>query len=279
MTNDFNSGADFFVDAAHRNIVSSAICQAKTNLRESSAAPESKLASVCVVGAGRCNDLELKQLIDCFDQISLVDSNLPGIKKGLSIQGFETHSHLKLLEIVDPSGIDGSLNQIAKNSNRDQFDVAELIELVSTVSWPGLSKEFDVMVSNCVVSRSVINVIKRIGENHDQLVPLIKAIRKHHLELMLRHLRSGGVGLLIFDFVSSDQIPSLPDLSGEPLERALSAAIDGENFVYGLNPQKFLSLIEYELKDQMDFYGISRPWVRKDPSRAHAVSAILFRKK
>ncbi len=59
---------------------------------------------VTILGAGRCNDIDLKLLLNHFDQVILVDMDLEAMQTGLMNQGLQNEHRIRL-EVADFVGI------------------------------------------------------------------------------------------------------------------------------------------------------------------------------
>lgn len=274
---EFASKAEFDLVDNHRETISTSICQAAENLRSrlDPAAPSDLTA--CILSGGYGTDLSLPLLLNHFSKITLVGKDLALLKTAVALQGIEGSERLDLMGDLDLTGIGRSLEIYPQNNRRN--DLSDLIRNARTASWNELPLQVDFNASVCFLSQLIMDLIEGVGEHHDQFVTLVQAVRLRHLQLMLEQLRPGGMGLLAFDFVSSDTLPALPSLSGEELERTLFAAIDHNNFFHGLNPQVFLNLFKKDLHDQISASQFSKPWVWKTAERSYAVTAVMFQKK
>jgi hypothetical protein len=268
----------------HRQRVTGLIRQAAPDVKDNAApnAVQKAAGTVCVLGAGPCNDLSLQDLLDQFETVHLVDLDAEVLKQGVQRQKLPpvvfAQQRVQLWGHQDLVGIDQALRE----GNADplpQFDAAGLMEQARGFTWEDLPRPVDVIASTCLISQLISHVVETLGEAHPQFVTLVQTIRKRHIELMLDHLRPGGRGVLIFDFLSSGTLPELVRLSGDPLKKVLSAAIDRGNFFHGLNPQVIYHLFETEFPDQLNGFWLSPPWVWNAEARCYAVTAFVFEKK
>lgn len=91
--------------------------------------------SIAIFGAGRCNDIDLRRLSECFSEIILFDKDLEAMKEGLYQQKVETIPNIKI-KVTDFVGIhdvdyrayaDTLISEIRKKGMRT--NVCELAEV------------------------------------------------------------------------------------------------------------------------------------------------------
>jgi len=135
----------------------------------------------------------------------------------------------------------------------------------------------DVVASVALLSQ-LIDQVGRIAPSHEErLLEVFLAVRRRHFQLMLDHLRPGGLLVLVTDFVSSDTCPELLTISPEALPDAANRWLAERNFFSGLNPRAMLQ----ELLTHDRFAGriaeaqLVRPWRwQLSPRRVFAVCAL-----
>jgi hypothetical protein len=279
MTNRFSAKADFILHDPHREAITHSLGIARNILQSHPELTKADPVNACFFTDGSCNILDLRKLISLFDHISLVGLDGHALEKGIAIQGLAGNEKIRLITGFDVTGVPFVTSDSGEEGRLAKSDLSHLIRHAEQATWDELPHQFELVASICLLSQLIQQVIDNIGDDHQQFVPLIQAIRLRHIQLMLDHLRAGGIGLLFFDFVSSDTLPALPELSDEPLQRTLSAAIDNNNFFHGLNPQVILHLFETDFQDQISTVQFSKPWVWKTSERAYAVTAVMFVKK
>ena len=90
---------------------------------------------IAIFGAGRCNDIDLRRLSECFNEIILFDKDLQAMKEGLYQQKVETIPNIKI-KVTDFVGIhdadyrvyaDTLISEIRKKGMRT--NVCELAEV------------------------------------------------------------------------------------------------------------------------------------------------------
>lgn len=216
--------------------------------------------TLCVLGAGNGNDLDLARLSDHFDRITLVDLDSEALDHCLASQGKEISERITTVAGVDLSGILDSLGD-------------GMVETIGRAGHPtGLNlAKHDVVVSTCLLTQMIDSVANAIGPDDPRFVELVLALRDGHLQLLLDLTHSGGTALLITDLVSSSTLPQLAGVPEEQLESLLARAIADRNFFTGVNPGV--------LARQFGLLGggtpeIHRPWRWMMGNRTYAVCAI-----
>jgi hypothetical protein len=279
MSNRFTVKTEFSLGDAHRDAITSALLFARSIGQGPLRSTKTDAASLCLFCSGSGRELDLRKLLAEFHPITLVDSEGVDLERSVASQGLLEHPQLRFIQGFDLAGIQKEMEPLSADAKVSKRDLSHLIQQVHRCDWRNLPQELYFNASICLLSQMIMKIVETVGEDHAQFVPLVQALRYQHVKLMLDQLVPEGVGLLIFDFVSSDTLPALTELSGEALERCLSAAIGHNNFFHGLNPQVILHLLEQEFKDRISKVHFSKPWVWKTTERAYAVTAATFVKK
>lgn len=198
-------------------------------------------ASLCVLGAGNCNDLELGELAGAYEEIRLADIDGHALLRGVARQSPANPQRLSLLGDCDVTGVAGQLAAFRPDSPASDADIAQCLEALAGSSAAekiraGRSAAFDVVASTCLLSQLVEAVRRTLGESHPRLVDLVLAIRRQHLRLLTRLAAPGGVMLLVTDFVSSETAPELLSDGEVDLVRLASRLLQSGNFFTGANP-------------------------------------------
>ena len=237
-----------------------------------------KLGRLCVLGAGNCNDLDLVELPNLFEEVVLVDVDRAATEQAIASRMEESMRGRVHVSESDVSGIferlqAADVKDFASNAAKD------LLELLS-VNPKLPSSPFDCIASTCLISQLLDSVILAMGANHPSLVPIILALRRQHLRAIVHNLSAGGSGVFVFDFVSTQTLPNLMQIDESRLNQTLIEAINAKNFFTGLNP----FAVQTELQSHADFAGLIKdiqlhpPWRWNIGKKQFAVSAISFRR-
>ena len=224
--------------------------------------------SLCVLGAGNCNDLDLNSLTRSFDRIHLVDLDAEALREGVRRQG-----------LAESDGIiQHGVDLIGGQPGNGPLDAAELLTTLRDV--PHVSDvKHDRVASICTLSQVIEFGVRLLGAEHSALTNVILALRRQHLEVMVSLLRPGGIGLLITDFVSSDTCPELREMSLDQLPAAASRWIAERNFFTGANPFAIKQFLEREMEAvEPTSVTLHKPWKWDLGPRIYAVAAIQFRR-
>lgn len=229
--------------------------------------------SLCVFGAGPCNDIDLKALCAMFEQVTLVDINSETLKAGVSKQQALNFPNLELLGGVDLFGASQVLESYHQAKDEASFDT--ILETVSQHEIPQVGT-YDCVASTCLLSQLLFEASKTIDETHPRFVHVLRAIRLRHLKLMKSALNPGGHGLLITDIVSSDSLPELLEEEID-LKETLRVAVDEKNFLHGLNPAMITRAVaDKAFAGELTSVSISEPWRWVAPAKTYGCFAIKF---
>jgi hypothetical protein len=239
-----------------------------------------QLGRLCVLGAGNCNDLDLVELANVFQEIVLVDIDSAAMELAVASRGGEAlRGRVHVTESTDVTGIFERL-QAADVKDVNSSAVTELLALLA-VNPQLPSAPFGCIVSTCLISQLLDSVILALGANHPGLVPLLLALRRQHLRAIVHNLAANGRGVFVFDFVSRQTLPNLMQIDESRLNLTLVEAINAKNFFTGLNP----FAVQAELQSHADFVGLitdiqlHSPWRWDIGKKQFAVSAISFQRK
>ena len=246
----------------HREIITKLICRVGASQNE----------SICVFGAGPCNDIELNLISTIYSDVTLVDCDGAVLEQGVKDQLGEDHANVKLLGGVDLFGASQRLKQY-KDSNDDSLIGQILVDVAE--HKPQRLETYDCVASTCMLSQLLCEASEAIQKRHVRFVDVLIAIRLRHIQIMFDALKPGGHGILVTDIVSSE---SLPDLLNETdLKATLQQAIANQNFLHGLNPQMIVKVFQNEsFADQLKSVRVSEPWRWVLPGRTYACFAIEF---
>ncbi len=245
-------------------------------LLQGSSAPTRQL---CVLGAGNCNDLDLRRLASAFGRIHLVDLDRESLVAGLAAQQLADANLFVLHGDVDVSGLGAGLAAWSPATPVPRDEIRRWIVQATAASPVVLPEPQDVVVSVCLLSQLLDAVKLSLGDRHPDLLELTFAVRARHLRLLLELLRPGGRAVLITDFVSSVTCPELAHVDQRDLP-ALAARLIGEhNFFTGLNPAVLGSLFAHDswLAARTARVQLSAPWRWPFPTRVYAVCAVDVR--
>jgi hypothetical protein len=206
--------------------------------------------SLCLLGAGNCNDVDLRSLLSHFSRLHLVDADTEALHAGANHQGIYGHPSVVLEGAVD-----------------------------LRVEHPAITaSQFDVVASLCVLSQLMEGALEGQNPADPAGLEAVQTLRRRHLELIVALLKPGGSGLLITDVVSSDTAPHLRDLPPEQLAGYVATCIAQRNFFTGLNPAVVLDLLQRDpwFASRVERLEPINPWKWDFGPRCYAVYALRF---
>src|SRR5438552_2746740 len=127
--------------------------------------------SLCVLGAGNCNDVDLAALLPRFREVVLVDIDAESVTLAREQQPAEVRGVLKVRAPLDFSGLD----QILKASDQTlpiSWDVAG--GLARSID----STPFDIVCSICVLSQLIDQVRARLEEEPERCLKAVQSVRE-----------------------------------------------------------------------------------------------------
>ena len=245
--------------------------------------------SLCVLGAGNANDLDLQTLADHFQKITLVDLDGEALDFGASRLPQPVARRVEVISGVDVSGIFTDLDRLSRIRNErqsespplaatqaDREQIEPLIRAAREVSLAkAIRSRYSVVASTCLFSQLVDAVDRQIGSQHPQFLDLVLAVREGHLNAIRQLTAPGGTGVVITDFVSSDTLPQLGDVPDSQLDGLLAQAIQQGNFFRGVHPGALLRDVQSRLGPGSTARAHSA-WRWQMGNRVFAVCAVSF---
>ncbi|MCW2918753.1 MAG: hypothetical protein JWN52_6821 [Actinomycetia bacterium] len=201
-----------------------------------------------LLGAGNCNDLELKRIAQVFSEIHLVDIDAIALGDAVGRQDAGTLPAIRLHGGVD----------------------------VTRLGWEPIHEleSANVVVSAALLTQ-LINSAVQCGRRPEELL----LVRDAHLRTMADLLQVGGTGLLITDVVSSDTCPQLRETAPEKFPALLSALVQTGNFFTGCNPLAIARKLGGDANFRAAMVGLTAPWRWDIGDRSYLVCALTFRRR
>jgi hypothetical protein len=193
-----SSAAERASFASHRARVSE-LCERGTE-------PDGEL-SLCVLGAGNANDLDLEQLARRYRSIHLVDLDADALAAAVARESPTTQSRLVCHAPLDISGLLGRLERW----RRLECTAEELARRPSEVSAELTAKlgVFDVVVSACLLTQMQRAVVTVLGDDHRLFEAARFTLTLSHLRTLAALTKPGGRLLLVSDLSATDIAPSI----------------------------------------------------------------------
>ena len=238
--------------------------------------PQPGSASLCILGAGNCNDLDLARFTSRFAQVHLVDLDRQAMDKGVQRQSPPTPGRIRLHGGIDLTGVLKTLATWERHRPRRE-SIAHCIREAQVFAGLPVLGRFDVVASMCLLSQIIDSVVSMTGPGAVPL-ELVRALRQRHLRLLAELLLPGGVGILVTDFALEQGGARQPQAHSPPPGSA--PASPGGTFL-GTSPEELCALTSNDpiLRTQLCQARVSPSWLwRQNPHRTLRVCAIQFQR-
>jgi hypothetical protein len=208
-----------------------------TRLAQESARPGVS-ATLCVLGAGNCLDLNLAALAEQFSAIHLVDVDRHALDEALRRQAPQVRERLVLHSPVDLSGflsvlerwrrLDTTESELLAHHHRTAEALAEQIGV------------HDVVLSASCITQMQLSVLQALGDRHQLFDAVRHVLAATHLHTLHALTKPGGRALLITDVLSSTRYPALGRLAPDTdMLKILSQLMTAEQMIYIARPGLF----------------------------------------
>ena len=244
---------DWELYAAHRKEFTQAVLSAAPN----------NAGRLCVLGAGKCNDLDLSKLVGAFDEVHLVDLEPALLAAALSRETAEVRSRL-----VPHAPLDLSVLS-AKRAGKWRRKAPSAVELQAAADstlqalLARLPGPFDVVVSACVMTQLGFAIARTFGDSHALLGPLRVAVARTHLQTLLGLTAPSGSALFVSDLASSTHYPldTLP--ADAKLDDVLGDVVTKRAFYHLARPDMVRDLLR-DIAPERAVTALS-PWLWTGP--------------
>jgi hypothetical protein len=234
---------------------------------------------LCVLGAGNCTDLDLATLLGIYREVHLVDLDAEAVASGMRRQSMATPPGLHPHGDLDVTGMLDAMSSWSPQERIDPAVVAACADVPVQSILPLLPGPFEVVVSTCLLSQLILNLVHTVGEGHPQFLLLLQAVRAGHLRLLTHLVAPGGTAILITDVVSSDTVPTLSSVPDSALSGLLARLVRERNFFHGVNPAILETLAAHD--PVLRTYGLHQetlaPWRWDLGPRMYLVYAMKYR--
>jgi hypothetical protein len=199
--------------------------------------PTARDQRICVLGAGNCNDLDLKWLVQAYAHVYLVDIDRSALERAVQRQGVQS-GRLTLHAPIDLTGI---ADQTASWTGRtvSEAEVDRAAQTAATTDLPTIpGAPFDLVLSPCVLSQLLCSVRDLLGKSHAGWPRLKAALRARHLRTMTALLKASGRAVLVVDLASTKRIPGLERAKEHDLPAIMEMSVETGKCFRGLEPRE-----------------------------------------
>lgn len=231
-------------------------------------------ARLCILGAGNCNDFDLRVLRSHFHQIHLIDLDEEALLTGCQAQGLDSDPQIICQGNVDVTGILSLLSGWRPEAAIPPAEVEAAIQCALRRDVPGLEwGAFDVVASTGLLTQLIDSVGLTLGPRHPRYLELVTNVRLRHLRMLMELLRPGGRSWLFTEIVSSLTCPELSRVSNAELLPLLNRCIQQGNFFSGCNPAVVPQVYQRDAELQRSVRSLTttRPWLWNFIYRTYAV--------
>lgn len=234
---------------------------------------EGRRGSVCVVGAGKCHDVDLAVLLGRHHEVHLVNRDIDAMKAGVEEQRVSGSTRIRL-HARDPGGIRESL--LEYSGSRHESIPERMLQDAGSGNLKDLD-QFEVVLSANCLHRMFFEAAGIIGFEHPQLDSVFRAIRRNHLSAVLDLVLPGGLALVTLEMVTSNEVPQLARTPENRFHELLGMPGVPERFHPGCNPAWIDELLcnDPEFTGRMSRYDISSIWLKQ--YSAYMAACIAFR--
>ncbi|MEM9720507.1 MAG: hypothetical protein AAGA10_14700 [Bacteroidota bacterium] len=266
-SNNFQTRTSWNLYASHRKEVMELI----------SAHQKTPNDTLCLLGAGNCNDVDLPSLLSSFSGVELFDLDKEAIEFALENQQVQGKPGIALHTGIDFSGIIPQLErwQIQAPSLKEK---RTCLDLMSRNNWTLPYRErYDLVVSCCMISQMLHAISRTQLSNRDQM-HLADWVRLYHLSHLIQLLTPSGTAILLSDVASTERVKESTNSSQLPNSEVLRTLVKEEKFFNGLNPFQMLREAQTHFSNQV-YSSLSSPWIWQfSPQKYFLTYAIVLEK-
>ena len=253
-------GPDWELYAAHREVFTRVVLSASGSTG----------GRLCVLGAGKCNDLDLRRLGEAFRELHLVDLEPRLLASAIAREAPELRKRLIPHAPVDLSVVTAKRVSKWQRRSPSSAELAELSDATRQSLLARLPGPFDVVVSACVLTQLGFALASSFSDQHPLLGPLRLCIARTHLQTLVELAEPSGSALFVSDLASSTHYPldTLPE--GTSLDDVQRDIVAKRAFYHLARPDMVRDLLE-EAAPERKLTPLS-PWLWSGPqSRSYLV--------
>jgi hypothetical protein len=235
---------------------------------------------LCVLGAGNCNDIDLKELTAAFSEVHLVDIDRVALEDAVRRQEVAGSARVRLHGGVDLTGI-ADVFPAWEKAPPTPAEVSAAAARATGRVVPPVGGPFDVVLSPCLLSQLCGYAGDVLGRSHPRRRELLLALRTRHLRTVVDLLAPGGAGVVVCDVVSSTGYPELVGMKKEKLPDLLDRLTYTDRGFDGLSPASMRQALRDDptIAPLLGPLQLVAPWLwHLGPARAFLVYAMRLRR-
>lgn len=243
---------------------------------------ETARGTLCVLGAGKCDDLDLPRLARRFAEIHLVDIDGEAMQRARDRQPRAVRDAIVLHGAVDLSGLLERLDEWGEAFPNDDA-LHEAVYSASLRVAAAIGGPFEVTLSTCVLSQLMVPFQTAWAASQSTWSKLEAAITAVHVGVLARITAARGAASLVIDVLSSNEVPGLTALRGRSTEE-LQASVEAsaKSGALALHPDPAALLLQIAnsgVAAPDPRPSLTSPWLWDTGAALHLVYALNFRRR
>ncbi|HEX3694997.1 MAG TPA: hypothetical protein VH374_06365 [Polyangia bacterium] len=235
---------------------------------------------LCLLGAGRCNDVDLNALLASFSEIHLVDIDAAALNAAVGRVPASARQRLPRHAPVDLSGLSHRLTAWKKKPpTLTEIQTNSTATVAANVAH--LPGPFDVVVSACMLTQMSFHLSDVLDQQHPMLGAIRQALLVAHLGTLLELTAPGGEAMLICDLTSSSFYPLDDRPAGGDLRATMDDVLAKNAFYVSANPTLIRRLLRREdgLRGRGGEPTLIDPWLwTGGPQRTYLVYGLRIKR-
>ncbi len=234
--------------------------------------------SLCVLGPGNGNDIELGQLARDFERVALVDLDQEAVERAVARLGADGSRHVEQYCPVELTGVLPELESLRISKRRSDAEVSAIKRAMMAAPRPATGS-FDIVASTCILTQLIDAVYMSLPRSHPRLAELLMTVRDRHLHMLLEMLNPGGMGVLVTDFFEAGAKTLMP-LGELSLSPSAQTEMRQHDYFVGADPFEICSFYRRlcEPGPMATDISIDGPWRWEVGGKVLGVCAVTFRR-
>jgi hypothetical protein len=242
---------------------------------------ESAGGTLCVLGAGNCNDLDLALLGRFYSSIHLVDLDEQATNQALLRHAEPVRDRIVGHPAIDITGILDKLPRWKRFEITPAELMAQPSDSVNAVC-EHVGQRFDRVVSTCVFTQLQLAVLRELGAGHRLFEAVTHTVTLTHLRLIAALTAPGGAALLVSEMTSNETYPLAEVTPGSDLLELLRALMATGNAIGVAHPAGLIAVAEDDptLRSQSTWALPHAAWIwEQGPERSFLTYALWMKQR
>jgi hypothetical protein len=222
---------------------------------------------ICVLGAGNCNDLDLKWLCDVYGEVHLVDLDPAALDSAVDRQAVANRPAIRRHAPFDLTGVADIASGWTETSPPSSQQLETMIQKLTAPPQSPWGK-FETVLSPCVLTQ-LINPIRDalrdhgLPPSHPARSAIRKALRQRHLRMLAACTAPGGRAVLAVDLICSRRHADLARIPEDRLDSFMRTSVSNGGHYSGLDPAALTAAWRFDPVLSRDFAEprFSAPWL------------------